>query len=249
MKTTITYILALFFSTLIQQNDFLSEQKKYERVQAAFEAKGSIVSEKLRINGIQPEQLNILIVAYKEEKVLKIFAKNSKDRNYKKLVDYPICQQSGHLGPKWKQGDLQVPEGFYQIDRFNPVSTYYLSLGINYPNKADYLRSDAVDRGGDIFIHGECVTVGCLPMTNDLIQEIYLYAIQARQNGQEDIPVYIFPFRMTKENMSIHQETFKGDEVLLNFWKNLKIGFDIFEKDKNPISFSVDKKGLYVFRK
>lgn len=249
MKTTITYILALFFSTLIQQNDFLSEQKKYERVQAAFEAKGSILSEKLRINGIQPEQLNILIVAYKEEKVLEIFAKNSKDRNYKKLVDYPICQQSGRLGPKWKQGDLQVPEGLYQIDRFNPVSTYYLSLGINYPNKADYLRSDAVDRGGDIFIHGECVTVGCLPMTNDLIQEIYLYAIQARQNGQEDIPVYIFPFRMTKENMSTHQEKFKGDEVLLNFWKNLKTGFDTFEKDKNPISFSVDKKGLYVFRK
>lgn len=249
MKTTITYILALFFSTLIQQNDFLSEQKKYERVQAAFEAKGSILSEKLRINGIQPEQLNILIVAYKEEKVLEIFAKNSKDRNYKKLVAYPICQQSGRLGPKWKQGDLQVPEGFYQIDRFNPVSTYYLSLGINYPNKADYLRSDAVDRGGDIFIHGECVTVGCLPMTNDLIQEIYLYAIQARQNGQENIPVYIFPFRMTKENMSTHQEKFKGDEVLLNFWKNLKTGFDTFEKDKTPISFSVDKKGLYVFRK
>ncbi len=249
METTITYILALFFSTLIQQNDFLSEQKKYERVQAAFEAKGSLVSEKLRMNGIQPEQLNILIVAYKEEKILEIFAKNKADKQYKKLVDYPICQQSGHLGPKWKQGDLQVPEGFYQIDRFNPVSTYYLSLGINYPNKADYLRSDAVDRGGDIFIHGECVTVGCLPMTNDLIQEIYLYAIQARQNGQVNIPVYIFPFRMTKGNMKIHQEELKKDKVLLDFWRNLKTGFDTFEKEKKAISFSVDKKGFYVFRK
>ena len=247
MKMYLIFTIALFFSTLIPQNDFLSEQKKYERVQAAFEAKGSLVSEKLKINNIQPEQLNILIVAYKEEKVLEIFAKNKADKQYKKLVDYPICQQSGRLGPKWKQGDLQVPEGFYQIDRFNPVSTYYLSLGINYPNKADYLRSDAVDRGGDIFIHGECVTVGCLPMTNDLIQEIYLYAIQARQNGQDNIPVYIFPFRLTKENMKIHQETFKDDKVMIGFWQNLKKGYDVFSKTQKIISFEVDKNGLYIF--
>jgi murein L,D-transpeptidase YafK len=84
-------------------------------------------------------------------------------------------------------------------------------------------------------------------MTNDLIQEIYLYAIQACQNGQLKIPVYIFPFKMTKEKMGNHQITFKQDKVLIDFWTNLKMGYDTFEKHKKALTFDVGKKGHYIF--
>lgn len=79
-----------------------------------------------------------------------------------------------------------------------------MSLGLNYPNLSDRKKSKATNLGGDIFIHGDCVTIGCLPMTNELIKEIYLYAIYAKNNGQEKIPVYIFPIqndRFTHENL------------------------------------------------
>jgi murein L,D-transpeptidase YafK len=78
-----------------------------------------------------------MLLAYKEEQELELYAKNKAEVTFKKIARYSICQKSGQLGPKRKQGEDQVPEGFYHIDRFNPASFYHLSLGINYPNAAD----------------------------------------------------------------------------------------------------------------
>lgn len=86
--------------------------------------------------------------------------------------------------------------------------------------------------GGDIFIHGDCVTIGCLPMTNDKIKEIYLLAIHARNNGQSRIPVYIFPFEMTDINMKKHTEH-------PDFWKNLKNGYDTFFANPKELTIKV----------
>ncbi|HET6244741.1 MAG TPA: hypothetical protein VFF35_09525 [Bacteroidia bacterium] len=140
-----------------------------------------------------------------------------------------------------------MPEGFYHIDRYNPVSNFYLSLGINYPNQADKKKSNSTNLGGDIFIHGSCVTIGCLPMTDDKIKEIYLFAIQARNNGQLRIPVYIFPFKMTDQNFNTNKTKYKNNPELLYFWANLKIGFDRFEQDKKELKFSYDNNGNYSF--
>ena len=71
------------------------------------------------------------MIAYKEEAILELYAKNKSDKIYKKICEYNIAEKSGALGPKRKEGDLQVPEGFYNIEIFNPASSYYLSLGIN----------------------------------------------------------------------------------------------------------------------
>ena len=151
------------------------------------------------------------------------------------------------MGPKRKQGDNQVPEGFYHIDAFNPFSNFYLSLGLNYPNQSDRKKSKAANLGGDIFIHGDCVTIGCLPMTNDKIKEIYIYAIQARQSGQLKIPVYIFPFRQTDENMKKYKSTYQNNQELLGFWNNLKVGYDKFQKDFQELKVRVDANGNYLF--
>ena len=122
-----------------------------------------------------------------------------------------------------------------------------MSLGINYPNQSDRKKSNASNSGGDIFIHGSCVTIGCLPMTDDKIKEIYLYAVFARNNGQNDIPVYIFPFRMTDTNFQTYQNRNTRNRELTDFWANLKIGYDKFVSEKKALKVSVDNSGNYQF--
>ncbi|MDR2790799.1 MAG: L,D-transpeptidase family protein [Campylobacteraceae bacterium] len=228
---------------------FLDEQKKYERVKTALKDKNDAIQKSLANAGIDAQKFNVVFIAYKDEAILEIYAKNKDEKLYKPLKQYDILQSSGDLGPKSAQGDKQVPEGFYQIERFNPFSNFYLSLGINYPNGADKLRSRAKNLGGDIFIHGSFVTVGCLPMSDNKIKEIYLYAVFAKNNGQNNIPVYIFPFKMNEKNMSKFTRKYAENEELLAFWRNLKDGYDKFFDTKTELKFSVKKGGLYIFDK
>jgi len=245
------FILATMPVSAHAENDagtgFLGQQKQYARVRGALRNKADALDRNLGALGLKSTNLNILIVAYKSEAVLDIYAKAQDAESYKKLVSYPICAASGGPGPKRRQGDGQVPEGFYRIDRFNPASNFHLSLGIDYPNAADRLKARAGNLGGDIFIHGSCVTVGCLPMTNTVIEEIYLYAVYARNSGQKVIPVYIFPFRMTRENMEKNEVTCREQPERLAFWHNLKQGHDKFTETGKALSVSVTKDGDYGF--
>jgi len=247
MKMVIAVTTLLTLASLTMESDFIKQQKNYERVKVAFAEKGEQVKNKLKSASIDEQQLNIIIVAYKQEQQLLIYAKNKTDNKYKQLVSYPICANSGVLGPKRKQGDMQVPEGFYHINVFNPVSNFYLSLGINYPNAADKRKTKAADPGGAIFIHGSCVTIGCLPMTDDKIKEIYLYALKAKQSGQNQIPVYIFPCKMTAENMKQLTSIHKENPTLLNFWQNIQAGYTKFEAEHVELKVKVDEKGDYKF--
>ncbi|MBI5218670.1 MAG: L,D-transpeptidase family protein [Bacteroidia bacterium] len=246
-----TIILIFFFCTVwltasAQSNNFLNDQKKNKRVREAYTSKEKFLKDTLSKCALTLDNIQIIITAFKEEKELDIWLKQGKDTSYKKIFTYGICDVSGNPGPKSELGDGQIPEGFYHIDRFNPTSDYYLSLGINYPNQADRLKNPNGNSGGDIFIHGNCVTIGCLPMTDDKIKEIYILALQARANGQNKIPVYIFPFRMTDENFKSFSKTYSSNTSLPGFWKSLKTGYDIFLKNKRELVVSNDKKGRYV---
>jgi murein L,D-transpeptidase YafK len=112
----------------------------------------------------------LVLRAFKSEAELELWSGG------KWLKTYPIVRMSGVLGPKRREGDLQVPEGLYYINRFNPKSRFHLSLGLNYPNAADRILGDASRPGGDIFIHGSNVSIGCLAMGDDQIEEIYTIA-------------------------------------------------------------------------
>ena len=162
------------------------------------------------------------------------------DKKYQLVTTYDVCKSSGDLGAKRREGDYQVPEGCYFIDRYNPKSSYHLSLGLNYPNASDKILSDKAAPGSDIFIHGRCVTVGCLPMTDDKIKEIYLFAEFATRSGQEKIPVHIFPFKMTDENIA------NGNTQHQDFWRNLKGCYDYFETNHKVVSVKVDSEGKYL---
>lgn len=212
-----------------------------DRVQLALQEKSFIIEQNLSQYDIQKDQLNILIVAFKDEEALYIYAKNKMDAGYTKIKSYPICARSGDLGPKKAEGDKQVPEGFYHIDRFNPKSKFYLSLGLNYPNELD---SQLNYTGSDIFIHGKCQTTGCLPMTDELMKEIYIYALWAKEAGQQQIPIYIFPFEMTNANMQKHRNNL--DKKTVTFWENLQEGYHLFHTKYQELGFYIEK-GKYIY--
>ncbi len=247
INTLLIAAILILFGT-ISYADFKGSQMKNKRVRTAYSQKGELIKKMLDAQGIKPESVQIFIRAFKKERILQVWGKNKSDKTYKPLVSYPFCWTSGELGPKRRQGDMQIPEGFYVIDRFNPWSNFYLSLGINYPNQSDRLLGNKRDPGGDIFIHGACVTIGCIPITDDKIKELYLLAVEARNNGQQNIPVHIFPARLTAQEMKNLAWLHGKNKGLVTFWTNIKEGFDYFETHKRIPQVSILPGGEYQFR-
>jgi hypothetical protein len=146
------------------------------------------------------------------------------------------------------EGDYQVPEGFYYINEFNPRSTYHLSLGLNYPNASDKILSDSLRPGGDIYIHGSCVTVGCIPVTDKQIEELYILAAHAQGAGQDFIPVHIFPVRYSnKRSVDYLAQLVKTDASLKSFAERLESVYDHFEITRQLPVIMTNNNGDYVF--
>ena len=164
----------------------------------------------------------MLIRTYKQEAELEIWKQKS-DGQYALLKTFPMCRWSGQLGPKVKEGDMQVPEGFYTITpgQMNPNSNYYLSFNVGYPNAYDRALGRT---GGNIMVHGVCSSAGCFSMTDAQIAEIYALAREAFAGGQREIQMQSYPFHMTAENLAKHRLN-----PNIAFWKELKNGADHFE--------------------
>ena len=227
--------------------NFRDEQRRYPRVRTAIEEKDPLLRQLFADRGLTYPPQKIFLRIFKQEKILELWASSTSENIFKLVKSYAVCRTSGHLGPKRREGDLQIPEGFYFIDRFNPKSNFYLSLGINYPNQADRVLGKKGNLGGDIFIHGGCATVGCIPITDEYIKEVYWLAVQAKSNGHAKIPVHIFPTKLDDQTMARLQNTFPNDDTLINFWKNLQIGYNWFEKSRKLPKISVNRQGVYQF--
>jgi murein L,D-transpeptidase YafK len=180
-----------------------------------------------------------VIRTYKKEAELEIWKMKS-NGEYALLKTYPMCRWSGQLGPKKREGDMQVPEGFYSIapGQMNPNSHYYLAFNVGYPNAYDraYGRT-----GGSVMVHGVCSSAGCFSMTDEQVADIYAIARDSFAGGQREIQLQSYPFHMTAQNMA----KFRLDPNV-DFWKNLKDGSDHFEVTKNEPSVLVCGKH-YVF--
>jgi murein L,D-transpeptidase YafK len=236
-------ISILLTAAFVANPAFRNEQKRNARVKSAYNEKWKSMKGLLTQKGIDTSRVQIFIRGFKKEGELELWAKHSSGE-YKLVKTYEICASSGVLGPKRKQGDLQVPEGFYTINVFNPYSAYHLSLGVSYPNQSDRIIGGKGDLGGAIMIHGNCVTIGCIPLTDDKIKEVYVLAVETKANGFE-IPVHLFPARLSDEGMS-KLEKDHDDQKLVDFWKNLKLGYDHFEKNKKLPKITIAKDGKYV---
>lgn len=190
---------------------------------------------------IDCQNFEIFLRAFKQEKILELWAKNKSSKLFTKIQTYDFCTSSGVLGPKRQEGDLQIPEGCYWIDRFNPNSRFHLSLGLNYPNDSDRILGHPQYPGSDIFIHGGCASVGCIPITNKKIEELYAIAQTAKDQGQTKIQVHIFP----SQNM---QSLIKEQPSQASFWKNLWPLFHHFETYKQIPSFWIESNGAYILK-
>ncbi len=181
----------------------------------------------------------VFIRVFKEESELELWKQRDDGRFYH-FKTYPICNWSGGLGPKLRQGDMQAPEGFYSVPQgqMNPNSQYHLAFNLGYPNAYDR----ANNRTGDfLMIHGKCKSAGCYAMTDALIEEIYALARESFIGGQESIPVHAFPFRMTDTNLARHK-----DNPHMTFWRTMKEGYDFFETARQPASVVVCERRYVV---
>jgi murein L,D-transpeptidase YafK len=96
-------------------------------------------------------------------------------------------------------------------------------------------------------VHGNCVTIGCLPITDDGIKEVYWLAVLARTAGQIHLPIQIFPARLTDPMLDQLVQENRVESQGVEFWTNLKEGFDHFEKQQRPASVHINRGGKYVF--
>ena len=241
----IAVVLAFFVTNT--PSSFKKQQLQNPRVKAAYAEKASNISGRLQQLNIKDNQLRVFLRAYKQENQLELWGKNRNDSEFQLIKTYHFCATSGDLGPKLQQGDGQIPEGLYYINRYNPWSSFHLSLGLNYPNKIDKIRSKGKNPGGDIFIHGDCVTIGCIPITDDLIKELYIYTLKAKLNGQTRVPVHIFPAKLEQEKLEELKAKYKGRPKLVDFWKNLQVEYLLFKKNRTLERYYLSSKGTYVF--
>ncbi len=234
-----------------QEENFLDIQLSFPRVAEAHTRKLQIVKEMFEKKGISFPSSQIFWRAFKWNKQLELWAFHSDSAKYILVQTFSICAVIGDPGPKRQEGDFQIPEGFYYFSSFNPVSKYHLSMKISYPNESDAILGNKSALGGEIYLHGGCETIGCIPMTDDLIEEIYIINMYAKANGLMDIPIHIFPTRMTIKNMNkLKMEYFKDDTVMINFFYNLKEGYDYFELNHLLPFIAVDLlTGKYIIQK
>ena len=191
----------------------------------------------LQAMGLEEDQ-PIYLRIIKETSTLQVWVCSGKE--YKLFKSYDICFFSGGLGTKMREGDNKSPEGYYTIkpSQLNPMSEYHLSINVGYPNA---LEKQLNYTGDAIMIHGDCVSIGCFAMTDPVIEEIYTLVYEAFLHGQKSIELNILPFKMD----DAHMKTYASSPNIA-FWRNLKTGYDIFQKTHLPPIVSVANKS-YVF--
>ncbi|MFD0962780.1 L,D-transpeptidase family protein [Pseudofulvibacter geojedonensis] len=226
-------------------DSFKQNQLNFPRVKEAYQIKHLGAQTNLKKHGLNPNQFHLYIRVFKHDGIVELWGKNPNQNEYTLFREYDICAASGDLGPKRKQGDYQVPEGFYHIDRFNPKSKFHLSLGVNYPNASDKILSHQQKPGGDIFIHGDCQTIGCIPITNNEIKSFYVYCVEAINNGQKKIPVTFFPAKMEGDNLLFLKEINTSSKTK-QLWKELEKGYQYFNEYKQLPTVSFLNNGRHL---
>jgi murein L,D-transpeptidase YafK len=223
------------------------QRSSYPKIGDIFSRKEDTLKKQFEEKGLKWPAKFIYIRSFKYDSQLEVWVKQTSQEKYKLFKTYKVCALAGTLGPKRMQGDYQVPEGIYHINEFNPKSLYHLSLGLNYPNASDRILSDSLQPGGDIYIHGSCVTTGCIPVTDKQIEDIYLLAMHAKDEGQDFIPVHIFPVHFKNKTSNDYLNRYLKDFPEYTTMANsLKQVYTYFERTKEIPLILINKKGEYL---
>jgi murein L,D-transpeptidase YafK len=231
-----------------QQRDFLKYQKSFRTVSEAFYNYEDSLKAQFAAKGLAWPAKYLYIRSFKFDSQLEVWVKDKKEDPFVKFKTYKICALAGNLGPKRFEGDYQVPEGFYYFNQFKPNSNYHLALGINYPNASDRMLSDSIRPGAAIFVHGSCVTVGCIPLRDQPIEELYVLAASTHSAGQDYIPIHVFPIKFKKaaKHKEMMDKYLAAHPEYKPMMERLMDVYFYFEQHKKLPVILVNKKGDYL---
>ncbi len=250
LERSLRIVVSLFFfsfsSLLLAQATFKDQQNMHANVMQARLNQAALIESLFAQAGIAYPSRGLVLVAYKWERILEVWSRDDSSVAYAAVRTYPFTAYSGTLGPKRRQGDGQIPEGFYVISQFYPVSPFHLAMLVSYPNASDRILGKGPNLGGDICIHGNRVTIGCIPIGDSGIEQLYTMCVDQRSLGRE-IPAYIFPCRMDSAAMVELKALAAANVGLYSFWENLRQGYDRFVNSFQKLRYWVDDKGRYVF--
>ena len=211
------------------------------RVALAERNKRTVVESLFAEAGVAFPPAELLLRGFKAERELEVWASSEPGAAMRPIARYTICAASGDLGPKRREGDRQVPEGYYHASYLWPNSAFFLALKVSYPNVSDRRLGDRRMPGGDIMIHGGCASIGCLAMSDERIQEIYLMANATK--ARHDIAIHLYPTR-DPQSLVDHE----AYEEHRDFWRNLYEGHALFEATHRPPAVEVGVDGRYRYR-
>ena len=172
----------------------------------------------------------IALLAFKKEKIIQLWAKDDAT-TWRYIHTYPLTAFSGRLGPKLKERDGQIPEGVYRLTTFNPFSSMHLSMMINYPNHFDRLQASKDGRrelGGNIFLHGKALSVGCLAIGDKAIDQLFLLAHRV---GLNHIQMIIAPNDLRRAKPATNN--FSQPSWLPTLYKQIASALNQFPVTKN----------------
>jgi murein L,D-transpeptidase YafK len=249
LKSTLVFLLFTLSSFMFSGEGFKEEQMKNDRVKTAFKEKEKDLIAEFKAKKMPFRNCDLFIRIFKNESSLELWASKKGENRYELMKYYKICTESGRLGPKRVAGDMQIPEGFYYIDTFNPTSPHFLGLGINYPNDSDKILGNQSKLGSDVYIEGNCISESTIPLTDEKIKELYIACVQARDGGQEKISVHIFPTKMDENGMNRLRREYAQFVKTMTFFENIRPGFEYFEsKHSIPNKIKVNSEGGYIFK-
>jgi murein L,D-transpeptidase YafK len=218
-----------------------------DRVAVAREARERTVAGTFAAVGVSWPPEELYVRAFKQERELEVWA-GARGQPLRKVKTFPFCAASGDVGPKRREGDAQVPEGFYTLDQFNPRSQFHLSMRVSYPNASDRIRGQR-PLGGAIYVHGACASIGCIAIEDGPIEELYLMVLEARARMGRDVPFHVFPRRLDAGGLAVLAGHLRATPELLAFWRELEPGWRFFEETRRPPQVSVDTRtGTYTVR-
>jgi hypothetical protein len=164
----------------------------------------AILQERFELAGVDYPPQRIQLIALKRSRRLELWA--YQENRWHFVHDYAVFAASGTRGPKLREGDKQVPEGFYQIVDLNPNSHFHLSMKLNYPNAFDWMQATREGRkkpGSNIFIHGSAWSSGCLAIGNRYVEELFYLVAKV---GLEHAGVLIAPYDFRLREIALSGE-------------------------------------------
>lgn len=211
--------------------------------------------------GVSWPPAELYLRAFKLEGELELWAASKVGDPLTPVITWKVCTLSGYLGPKRREGDGQVPEGFYQISGYNPMSRYHLSMRVSYPNQADRLLGHPKEPGSDIMIHGNCVSIGCIALTDQRIEELWTITqawkkAQRRgpparvrstaQTSAKTLPLTIYPTRYLNDLLALAER--HNQRTHLPLWRALTLAQAQFKASRRPPQVTIDSTGAYHLR-